>query len=205
MATSLDYVRLATSSSRSLTDTALDHLRDAVVVADARHKQLPVVLANAAARRCLSAAGLIETSLQRWLGSASASTLESMLMVMPFEPTRCVFQWRGAAGDLCVMTDLKLLPTAPGQQLIMLTFAPAPEPGLMAAIDHLPFDLLILDKDLKVPYAYGRAVRSDPRAAGGLLGVSALELTPTSQLHPDVFTHALLGVQFHDDAVEVAS
>jgi PAS domain S-box-containing protein len=192
-----------------LTDTALDSLRDAVVVADARHKHLPVVLANAAARRCLSpatdAAGLIETSLQRWLGNASASTLESMLTVMPFEPTRCVFQWRGAAGDLCIMTDLKLLATAPGQQLIMLTFAPAPEPGLMAAIDHLPFDLLILDRDLKVTYANGRAVRSDPRAAGGLLGVSALQLTPTSQLHPDVFTHALSGVQFHDDAVEVTS
>jgi len=35
-----------------LADTALNSLRDAVVVVDARHKHLPVVLANAAARRC---------------------------------------------------------------------------------------------------------------------------------------------------------
>jgi len=82
MATSPDYLRLATSSTRALADTALDSLRDAVVVVDARHKHLPVVLANAAARRCLSqeshAFGLIESSLLRWLGSDSASSVETM-------------------------------------------------------------------------------------------------------------------------------
>jgi PAS domain S-box-containing protein len=209
MATSPDYVRLATSSTRALADTALDSLRDAVVVVDSRHKHLPVVLANVAARRCLSpvtdAVGLLETSLQRWLSNASASTVETMLMVMPLDPTRCVLQWRCAAGEISLLTDIKLLATAPGQQLVMLTFAPAPEPGLMVAIDNLPFDLLILDSGLNVTYANAGAVRSGRSVAGGLLGVSALRLTPTSKLHPDVFARALKGVQFHDPAVEIAS
>ena len=86
MATSPDYLRLATSTTRALADTALDSLREAVVVVDARHRHLPVVLANAAARRCLSPAtdsvGLIETSLQRWLGNVSATTIETTLAVL---------------------------------------------------------------------------------------------------------------------------
>jgi PAS domain S-box-containing protein len=140
MATSPDYVRLATSSTRALADTALDSLRDAVVVVDARHKHLPVVLANTAARRCLSpdADGLIESSLHRWLGSASGSRIHSMLAVMPSDPISYVLQWRCAVGEISVMTDVKLLATAAGQHLVMLTFAPAPEPRLTAAIDSLP-------------------------------------------------------------------
>src|ERR1700738_3979751 len=137
MATSPEHVRLASSSARALTDTALDSLRDAVVVVDARHKHLPLVLANAAARRCLSTAtdapGLIETSLHRWLGSCSASTIQTMLAFMPPEPRNCVLQWRCAAGDISVKTDIRLLATAPGQQLVMLTFNPAPEPGVTAS------------------------------------------------------------------------
>ena len=54
MATSPDFLWYAGSSFRVLADTALDSLRDAVVVVDARHRELPVVLANAAARRCLA-------------------------------------------------------------------------------------------------------------------------------------------------------
>src|SRR5260370_11904537 len=87
MATSPDYLRLATSSTRALADTVFDSLRDAVVVVDARHKHLPVVLANAAARRCLSPAtyafGLIESSLQRWLGGASPPPIETPLPQLP--------------------------------------------------------------------------------------------------------------------------
>src|SRR6267142_5725368 len=134
MATSPDYLRLATSSTRALADTALDSLRDAVVVVDARHKHLPVVLANAAARRCLSPAtdalDLIESSLQRWLGSASASAVESMMTALPDPglPTSCVLKWRCAHGERSVMTDIKPLSMASGLRLVMLTFAPAPEP-----------------------------------------------------------------------------
>ena len=52
MATSPDYLRLA-ADPPALANTALDSLRQAVVVVDARHTHFPVVLANAAARRCL--------------------------------------------------------------------------------------------------------------------------------------------------------
>ena len=110
MASSPDYLRLATSSTRALADTALDSLRDAVVVVDARHKHVPVVLANTVARRSLSpatdAVGLIGTSLQSWLGSASASTIQTMLTVMPPDPASCVLQWRCAVGETSVMTDI---------------------------------------------------------------------------------------------------
>src|SRR5882762_4683115 len=139
MATSPDYLRLATSTTRALADTALDSLREAVVVVDARHRHLPVVLANAAARRCLSPAtdtvGLIETSLQRWLGSASASTVETTLAVLsdPRSPTSRVLQWRCMGGEISVETEVKPLAMAAGQRLVMLTFAP--ESGLRAAID----------------------------------------------------------------------
>src|SRR4030081_683265 len=140
MATSPDYVRLATSSARALAGTALDCLPDAVIVVDTRHKHLPVVLANAAARRCLSPAtdalGLIETSLHRWLGGSSAATIQTLLAVMPPEPTDCVIQWRCAAGEIAVKTDIRLLATVPGQQLVMLTFEPALALG--ATAPHSP-------------------------------------------------------------------
>ena len=134
MASSPDYLRLATSSTRALADTALDSLRDAVVVVDARHKHLPVVLANAAARRCLTPAsqafGLIESSLQRWLGSASALWIETMLAELPDpgSPTRRVLEWCSAGGEISVITDIKPLAVVPGQRLVMLTFTPISEP-----------------------------------------------------------------------------
>lgn len=79
MATSPEYLRLAASLTRALADTALDSLRDAVVVIDARHPDFPVVLANAAARRCLANADPvdpIESPLDRWLGPGSASSMD---------------------------------------------------------------------------------------------------------------------------------
>src|SRR5258708_3716186 len=135
MATSPDYLRLATSSTRALADTALDSLRDAVVVVDARHKHLPVVLANAAARRCLSpesyAFGLIESPLQRWLGSASAASIETTLAELSDSgsPISSVLEWRCAGGEISAMTDIKPLAMATGQPLVMLTVAPAPAPA----------------------------------------------------------------------------
>lgn len=212
MATSPDYLRLATSSSRALADTALDSLRDAVLVVDARHKHLPVILANATARRCLTTdsdtVGLVESPLQCWLTVASASTIETTLALVsdPRSPTSCVLAWRFVEGDISVMTDIKPLPSSTGQRLVMLTFAPAAsEPGLIVAIENLPFDLLILDSDLKVAYANASAERSSASIPGGLLGGSALRLSPTSALHADIYARSLDGNHFHDDAVEVAT
>jgi PAS domain S-box-containing protein len=211
MATSPEYVRLATSSARTLADTALDSLRDGVVVVDARHKHLPVILANATARRCLAepeAAGLIESPLQRWLTAASASTIENALAASAdsLSPTSRLLAWRFVEGETSVMTELKPLVSGVGQRLVMLTFAPAAaEPGLLAAIENLPFDLLILNSDLRVTYANAGAERSSASMPGQLAGVSSRRLTPTSALHPDVYARALQGSPFHDDAVEIAT
>ncbi|MGB6352520.1 MAG: PAS domain-containing protein [Steroidobacteraceae bacterium] len=211
MATSPDFLRLATSSTRALADAALDSLREAVVVADARHKHLPVVLANAAARRCLvsaNPAGLIEVSLHRLLTDAAATTVQTALALLPDprSPTSRVLEWRTAEGEISVMTEIKPLAMAPDQRLVMLTFAvTAPEPTFRVAMDNLPFDLLLLDRDLRVTYANSGAIRSSASVPGGLQGVSILRLTPASALHPDVFARALEGSPFHDDAVEIAS
>ena len=103
-------------------------------------------------------------------------------------------------------TDIRPLASAPGQHLVMLTFAPpVPEPGLMAAaIEHLPFGLLILNRDFRVTYANGGAERAGAVLPGELMGLSALRLIPTVALHPDVFARALLGSHFHDDTVEIS-
>jgi PAS domain S-box-containing protein len=83
MATSPDYLRLAASATRALADTALDGLRDAVLVVDARLRHLPVVLANSAACNSLRAEGdtspLIEVPLLRLLGAESIVTFERAL------------------------------------------------------------------------------------------------------------------------------
>ena len=209
MATSPDYLRLAASTARALADVALDSLRDAVVVVDARHKHLPVVFANASARRCLSSAdadGLVESSLNDWLGAASVSAIEALALADRRSPAAHILEWRGAEGELSVFTDIRPLPMAPAQRLVMLTFAAAaPAPAARVAIGNLPFGQLILDKDLKVTYANAVAMRADASLPGGLLGVSALELIPTSALHPSVYARALQGGQFHEDSVEIAA
>ena len=53
MATSSEAVRAATSPLRPLADLAFEALREAVIVVDTRRATLPVVLANASARRCV--------------------------------------------------------------------------------------------------------------------------------------------------------
>lgn len=210
MATSPEYLRLAAGGSRALADTALDSLRDAVVVIDARHKHLPVVFANASARRCLTAvsdaAGLIESSLLRWLASGSVSLIENTVAATAARsPASCVLAWRFAEGEASVMTTIQHLASATRQRLFMLTFAvSAPESGLIAAVENMPFGVLILDGDLKVTYANARAC-AGVTVPGGVLGLSALWLAPTSALQLNVFARALQGCYFHTDALEVRS
>jgi PAS domain S-box-containing protein len=62
-----------------------------------------------------------------------------------------------------------------------------------------------LDSELKVAYANANAERTSASIPGGLLGASALRLSPTSALHPDIFARCMQGDHFHDDAVEVAT
>jgi len=208
MATSPDFLRLAANATRALADTALDSLPDAVLVIDARHRHLPLVLANAAARHCLfaekDAATLIETPLARLLGTASAATIETMMASRSGSTASAgsVITWRFLQGEKPVMTEIKPLVSGPGQRLVMLSFAPvASEPDLVVAIDQLSFDMLILTTELKVSYANAGAMRTAAAVPGGVIGCSALMLTPTLAVHPDVFARALEGRAFHDDAL----
>jgi PAS domain S-box-containing protein len=205
MATSPDYLRIASSAARALADTALDSLRDAVLVVDVRHKHLPVVLANAAARQCLSEtdpADLIETPLALVLGAASTASIHAILTSLGDVGASRVIAWRLVRGVQSAVTDLKLLPSAAGQRLVMLTFTPpTPQPDLVTAVDQLPYDMLILDADLKVTYANAGAIRSAGAVPGGAVGCSALMLTPTLLLKPDVFAQALQGHSYHDESL----
>jgi len=206
MATSPDFLRLASSATRALADTALDSLRDAVLVVDGRHKLLPVVLANSAARQCLSEtdpAALIEAPLARYLATSSAAQIIPIIASLSDAQAHSsrVMIWRFTRGEQSTLTQLKPLMSA-GQHLVMLTFTPpTPQPDLETAIDQLPYDVLILDTDLKVTYANAGAVRSAGQIPGGAVGCSALMLTPTLLLKPDVFSRALQGHSFHDESL----
>src|SRR5206468_12727006 len=83
MATSPDFVRLAGSATRALTEAIFDALRDAVLVVDTRSKHLPVVIANSTARRCFlgdpDAGSLVDCSLYSLLGSSTDTTVEGAL------------------------------------------------------------------------------------------------------------------------------
>jgi PAS domain S-box-containing protein len=207
MATSPDFLRLASNATRALADTALDSLRDAVLVVDARHKLLPVVLANAAARQCLSGAdpaALIEAPLTRYLAASSAAQIAPILASLSDAKARSsrVLMWRSTAGEQTALTELKPLMSAPGQHLVMLTFTPpTPQPDLETAIDQLLYDVLILDTDLKVTYANAGALRSAGQIPGGAVGCSAFMLTPTLLVKPDVFARAFLGHSYHDESL----
>jgi PAS domain S-box-containing protein len=207
MATSPDFLRLASNATRALADTALDSLRDAVLVVDARHKHLPVVLANAAARECLSVpdpTALIEAPLARYLDVDSAIQIVPIVASLADPNTRSsrVLMWRFAGGERSALTELKPLMATPGQHLVMLTFAPpTPKPDLQTAVDQLLYDVLILDADLKVTYANAGAVRSAGQIPGGAVGCSALMLTPTLLVKPDIFARALQGHAYHDESL----
>ena len=207
MATSPDFLRLASNATRALADTALDNLRDAVLVVDGRHKLLPVVLANATARRYLSErdpTALIEAPLARYLAAGSASQIVPIIASLSDVKTQSsrVLMWRLSAGEQSAVTELKPLMSAADQRLVMLTFTPpAPQPDVVTAIDQLPYDVLILDTDFKVTYANAGAVRSAGQVPGGAVGCSALMLTPTLLLKPEVFARALRGHSYHDESL----
>jgi PAS domain S-box-containing protein len=127
MARSPDYLRLATKATRTLAETALDCLREAVVVVDSRAKHLPLVFANAAARASLAPdaepAAFAETSLYGLLGAESASAMESNLASLGTgAPSAYTLTWRFARGEAAVPTEFQWLTSYPGQRLVMLNF-----------------------------------------------------------------------------------
>ncbi len=207
MARSPDFLRLATSATRTLTEAAFDGARDAIIVIDARARHLPVVLANRAARDALSRRDtpeLTRSSLYGCLGPASASLIESLLGPLsdPDPSLTRPLTWRTATGDSTVLTELKLLEASQNQRLIMLSFNPTlPRLGIGTAVDQLPLGLLLLDRNLNVTYANPGAVRSSG-VTGDIIGCSALGLFPTSALPRQVYQRALAG-QSHHDALRV--
>jgi len=143
------------------------------------------------------------------MGAVSVATIEGLLAeaAETRSAASCVLEWRLVGGDTSIMTEIKPLSAASGQRLVMLTFAPTPSVGsaLLLALEHMPLAALVLDSDLKVTYANAAARESDAAPAGGLLGVSALWLTPTSSLQLDVYARALQGCAFHTESLEVRS
>jgi PAS domain S-box-containing protein len=210
MARTPDYVRLATTASRTLAETAFDSVREAVLIVDTRPKHMPVVVANAAARRCLAPdadpRALIESSLYGLLGAVSASAIEGVLAAVPESGESSLTRslaWRFSHGESAVPTDLKRLDSSPGRRLIMLTLATASLGSDLAnAADQLPFDLMILDSSLNITYANGGAVRSSG-IAGSLIGCSALGVTPTCALPREIYERGLDGCHYHHDALEL--
>jgi PAS domain S-box-containing protein len=200
---------------RPLTDAVLDALREAVVVVDARSQHLPLLFANAAARRCLLGASdptsVTEFCLYSLLGAATDSVVQAALGTLASgkpSATR-VLTWRFPRGEMPISTELKVLPSAAAQRLVMLTFTetaaePLAEPAILTAIGQLPLDLLILDTELTVTYANAGATRTASNTLGQLLGFSALTLVPTSAVPREAFTDALEGTHYHDDAIAVA-
>lgn len=209
MATSPDCVRVVLAAARTISDFALDALREAVLLIDTRPAHLPVLLANAAARRLFveapDGASMQGSCLYEWLSAAEAESIGATLANLSRhqDGVSRIVSWRSAAGETPVMTDFKLIDGALGARVVMLTFAAsAPKPELLFAIDKLPMDLLILDRNLKITYANAAAVRSAQLGAAKLLGCSALSVSPTAALSINVYRHALEGTAFHGEPVE---
>ena len=192
MARSPDYVRLATSATRTLAEAAFDGGRDAVVVVDTRPKHLPLVLANAAARGCFAAdsdeESLADSSLFGLLAGASASLIESIFAALDQRESTLsrTLTWRCCGVEAAAMTELKVLEASQSRRLVMLSFTPPSKRlDVSDAVDQLPFDLLVLDRQLNVTYANDGALRSSG-LSGGIVGRSALTLTPTRALPNEV-------------------
>lgn len=216
MATSPEIVRQAIDKTRPLADDILDAIRDAVIVVDAHSPQLPLLLVNAAARRCFQSDAhaeakvdaLTDRSLYSLLGAATEGVIATVLSALSERHTSVtrVLPWRFTRGEIPLSTDIKLLASAPAEALVMLTFPepsrePLRESGARTAKAPLPRDLLLLDRELTVTYANWGAVRAAGAPQEGLLGLSALILAPTSAIPRDALTGALAGEPFHDDAI----
>jgi PAS domain S-box-containing protein len=108
--------------------------------------------------------------------------------------------WKLPGGERFLPTDFKILPSAGAHPMVMLTFSPV-NSSVLSVMNELPFDLLILDTDLKVTYANSAAMRTGSSMPGGVVGCSALALAPTAALHPELYARALEGRSFRDEAV----
>jgi PAS domain S-box-containing protein len=215
MASSPEYARAAVGASR-LAEEVFDALREVVLVVDAQSPELPLVMANAAARRCFlgdaEAISLVGHSLFSLLGAAAESMVAAAVGSLNGRRTSIIrmLPWRFPRGEIPFSSEMKLLPSPPGKPVVMVSFVDPSaesvlESGLLTAIEQLPLDLLILDKELTVTYANAGAARTAGSTSDGLLGLSAMVLAPTSAVPREALTAALEGRNFHDDAVAVTT
>jgi PAS domain S-box-containing protein len=210
MASSPEFVRIASAATRPLTEIAFEAMREAVLVVDTRPQHQPVILANATARRCLLADVEIGSLLDCPLGSLLDAAEPVMQLALGLQATGVPsairsLTWRLPGGDLSISTELKLLTSAVGQRMVMLTFAePANEPELFSALEHVAPGLLILNKELTVTYANASAARTAGGMPGGILNISGLTLIPTLGIPRDALVNGLEGRHFHDEAISVA-
>ncbi len=223
MPTSAKLARVAVHAARPLPEAAFENLREAVLVVDAMAPHLPVVLANAAARRCLLASealSLVDYPLHALLGGAADAAIDAALGPSGSKPVvNRVLAWRLPRGELPISTQIKPLAGRMAQRLVMLTFAAADtaavtEAQIIAATEAsafsgnqpLPLDLVMLDSRLSVTYANASAVRtSGGGVLGGILGYSALTLVPTKAIPREVFERALAGLPYHSDTIAVVT
>jgi PAS domain S-box-containing protein len=203
---------LAPSAVRPLADEIFEALREAVLVVDSRCKNLPLIVVNAAARRCLlgdcDVYPLIDCSLYSLIGADADSAVDLALgsLAAGKSSVNRVLSWRFPLGEIPIATELKALPSAPAQQLIMLTFSDprresCADPGVLTAIEQLPLDLLVLDRELTVTYANAGAARRAGSTSGRILGHCALTLAPTSAVPHEAFVGALEGRHYHDPGI----
>jgi PAS domain S-box-containing protein len=214
MATSPEYVRLASGARRALTDAIFEALREAVLVVDIRSKHLPIVMDNPAARRCFlgdpDAGSLIDCSLYSLLGSSTDAAVEAMLASLAAARTSSsrTLTWRFPQGKMAITTEFNVVLSSSLPHTVMLTFGDPSsqnsiEPGVMSALEQLPLDLLILDRELTVTYVNAGAARTAGGTQRQLLGYSALALVPTSVMPREAFVGALEGVHYRDEAIAV--
>jgi len=195
MATALACIEPPTRLNGSLADQALESVSEAIVVVDTGPLDLPVVLANAAARRTLGTS-LRAHSLYELLGPDSSSTLEMLLseLARGAKPLCRAIAWRTITGEGEFDTTWQRLAGAAGQQLVLLRFMPdAAPPELRFALDCLPMALMLLDRHLKITYANPAARRLNAVEGAELVGGSALSVRPTAALPLDVYRRALSG------------
>ena len=208
MAISSDFVP-STAGDYSLTAGVVEALRQAVIVVDTRSRRLPVVLANATARRCVNGdadSALVDTSLRTLLGGAAGPAMSAATdgALRGQSDLHRVLPWQLHTGETPLDTELKTLASGRTPRLVMLTFAePQADTELHYGLAHTPFDLTILNGDLSVTYANAGAVRAAGAMVGGILNYSALTLVPTSALPRQVFEDVLRGRPHHVDALQV--
>ena len=215
MATSPDYLRLATNAVAIISGKGLRQRPRSGIGRRYPHQAFAARscqcgCARLPRRPTLDAAALMDTSLYGLLAPASAP-----LTLRPFWPpwpkassghepgTYMAVSGRGESD--CHATELKVLASAQGQRLVMLTFASCRRStqDLVNAVEQLPFDLLILDGRLNVTYANAGAVRSSG-ATGRPARDECPELGARPTRCPSRYTSAhWKGAIYHDDAVEL--